>query len=525
MKNLNVLVLLTVILLLPAVLSAGGGSQQQAGETSQSSTIKPSGFPIVDTPITLTVFGSRDQNQAKWSDMYFFKKYAEKTNINMDLQEVPAQGFEEKKNLLFASDELPDIFLRADLRREQIAMYGTGSKQLMVLDSLLPKWAPNIWKIIQEDDAILHEITAADGYIYTLPELDVSDTGRMDFKEWINKEWLAAVGKKVPTTPAELKDVLIAFRDKDPNKNGKADEIPLGIREISSVYVLGGPWGLDCQMRDTINIKDGKLHYWLKDNNFKEYLQFLHECYAEKLLWQNYYKAGNRPEWRSNLANALFGVFYMPYSDVFINVEDQFIGFDPLIGPYGDQMWPDTRSSVHTLGAFALSSICKNPEAALRWVDYFYSEEGALFYRYGIEGETFYFDANGMPRINDAILKSPEGFMTALGKINLVPGKGGPNLTTNQTDGIVASDLTKQVSAGLVKFLSPVTSKPSVSEVEQERINAVLQDLIKYRDESVTKFIIGEWGFDRWDQYCKTLDQIGLPELERIYQRAYDARK
>jgi putative aldouronate transport system substrate-binding protein len=188
MRKMSVLVLLTVLWMLPAPLSAGGGSQQQTGGTSQGSTVRPSGFPIVDTPITLTVFGSRDQNQAKWSDMYFFKKYAEKTNINLDLQEVPAQGFEEKKNLLFASDELPDIFLRADLRREQIAMYGTGSKQLMVLDSLLPKWAPNIRKIIQEDDAIRHEIIAADGYIYTLPELDVSDTGRMDFKEWINKE-------------------------------------------------------------------------------------------------------------------------------------------------------------------------------------------------------------------------------------------------------------------------------------------------------------------------------------------------
>ena len=215
----------------------------------------------------------------------------------------------------------------------------------------------------------------------------------------------------------------------------------------------------------------------------------------------------------------------MPYSDVFINVEEQFIGYPPLIGPRGDQFWSDAFSTVPTLGAFALSNTTRNMEAALRWVDYFYSEEGALFYRYGIEGETFYYDSKGMPRINDEILRSPEGFMTALGKINLVPGKGGPNLTTNMTDGIVASDLTKEVAAGLVKYLRPVESKPPVTEIEQERINAILQDLNKYRDESVTRFIIGEWSFDRWDEYCRTIERIGLRELESIYQKAYDARK
>ena len=49
------------------------------------------------------------------------------------------------------------------------------------------------------------------------------------------------------------------------------------------------------------------------------------------------------------------------------------------------------------------------------------------------------------------------------------------------------------------------------------------QDLQNYRDESVTKFIIGEWDFDKWDEYCSTLEQIGIRELEDIYQKALDA--
>ena len=526
----------TVALLLPALVFAGGGqspSQSQAPSSSQSSggsasaaKVNPTGFPIVNDPITLTVFGCRDQNQANWSDMFFFKEYEKKTNIHLDLQEVPAQGFEEKKNLLFASNELPDIFVKPLLDQVQFTMYGSDSKQLIPLDPLLKQWAPNFYAIIQSNEAVRMSQTAADGHIYVIPQLDFSKTGLSGFMPWINKTWLAKLNLKVPTTPDELRQVLIAFRDKDPNGNGKADEIPLGIREISSIYVLGGSWGLDHQMGDCINVTNNKIHFWLKDNAFKDYLQFLSGLYRDKLLWQNYYKTDSRPEWRSNLANALFGAFYMPYSDVFVNVEDQFMGYPPIKGPNGDQLWADANNGVVAAGAFAISNICKYPEAAMRWVDYFYSEEGSIFYRYGIEGQTFHYDANGNPKINDNILNAPEGFMTALGKINLVPGGGGPQLITDKTDGIVASDLTKQVAAGLAPYLpKTIYNRPSLSQSDQDRVNTILQDLTKYRDESVTKFIVGEWGFDRWDEYCQTLDKIGLGELEKIYQQAFDASR
>jgi putative aldouronate transport system substrate-binding protein len=514
------LVSLTMVLL----AAACGKKNENAPVSSSVSIVNPSGFPVVKENITLTVFGSRDQNQAPWKEILFFKKYAEMTNITLDLQEIPAQGFEEKKNLLFASNDLPDLFIRAYISPDQFVMYGTNSGQIIALESYLPQYAPNINKIIMENNTVKSRISAADGHIYVLPQLDTSDTGKMDFKQWINKIWLNKLGLKAPSTPAELKEVLITFRDKDPNGNGLADEIPLGIREISSIYALGGSWGLDNQLEDTVNINDGKVYYWLKDKRFKEYLQFLNELFSERLIWQNYYKAGNRPEWRSNLANALYGAFYMPYSDVFLNVEDQFIGYPPLIGPYGDQFWADTTNGITTIGAFAISSSCKYPEAALRWVDYLYSEEGSILYRYGIEGETFTYDDEGTPRLKPEILNAPEGYMTALGKITIVPGNGGPHLITSKTDGVAASDLTRKISAELLPYCPPVIySKPSLNESDQDRINAIGQDLYKYRDETVTRFIIGDLSFDHWDEYCATLDRIGLPEFEAIYQKAFDA--
>ncbi len=479
-------------------------------------------FPLTTENVTFTVFGQRDQNQAAWADVYVLNEYEKMTGVHMDWQEIPAQGFDENKALLFSSNDLPDLFIRAHIGANGILEYGVNSQQLMPLNDLIDQYAPNFKALMDEYPEIRQAITASDGNIYVIPSIDISDTGMTSYKQWINKDWLAKLGLEMPTTTEELKQVLIAFRDQDPNGNGEADEIPLGFREPSTVYDFGGSFGLQRNLQDTYNLnEDGTIHNWLCDDNFKEYLTYLNELYSEKLLWQEYY-LNDRPLWRSNLANALFGAFGMPYSDVFINVEDQFTALPPVEGPHGDRLWSATNSVVQALGAFAISYTCEHPEIAVQWVDYFYSAEGSLFFRYGVEGETYYKDADGTPHINDDILHAEEGFMTALGKINLVPGGGFPCLIDNQTDAIVASDLTKKVAAVFVPYLPEKNlRKPTLSLEAADRANAIEQDLVTYRDTSVTKFILGEWNIEEmWNEYCATLEQLGIRELEQIYQDA-----
>jgi len=501
-------------------------SNEQGSESGDGTAVTPAsnlnleGFPVVNEPVTITVFGARDPNHAEWKDVRVLQEYEKMTNVHMEYQEVPNDGFTEKKQLLFAANELPEVFIRPGFTSAEITMYGVESQQLIQLDSLIEQYAPNFMKVMQEDPSIREAITASDGHIYTLPSVDFSASGHISFKQWINTEWLKAVGMEEPTTTDELKEVLRAFKTEDPNGNGEQDEIPLGIRQTSSIYSLGGSFGLEFQMRDTYNMVDGKLHNWLCDDEFKEYLQFLNELYEEGLLWPDYYK-DDLPSWRSNLAAAAYGAMYMPYTDVFMNVEDQYTGFDALTGPKGANIWSDVISSTTVIGAFAISNTCQNPEAAMRWVDYFFSDEGSVFFRFGIEGETFNYDEKGQPMIVDEIKKAEEGFMTALGKINLVPGGGFPSVITDATDGIVASQKTKDAAVLLMDNIPAIIySKPSLSIEDGERVNAIEQDLSIYRDESVTKFIIGEWNFDKWQDYCDTLEKNGLRELETIYTNA-----
>ena len=49
----------------------------------------------------------------------------------------------------------------------------------------------------------------------------------MSQKLWIYQPWLDALGLEMPTTTDEFEQVLLAFKEQDPNGNGQADEIPL----------------------------------------------------------------------------------------------------------------------------------------------------------------------------------------------------------------------------------------------------------------------------------------------------------
>lgn len=519
--------ILAILLAVSLSLFAGGSSESSAASEPKV-PVNPTGFPIVNEPLTMTVFGIRDANQANWDEVFVLQKYEEMTGIHMDYQEVPDQGKEENKNLLFASNDLPDIFLRPVFTQNELTRYGIESGQLMPLNDLIDQYMPNFKALMEADPGIKQAITSADGKIYALPQIDVSNTGKIDFKQWINKDWLEALGLEMPTNIDELVEVLRAFKTQDPNGNGKADEIPLGFREIGSIFqTLGSAYGLHYMFAQPVNIEDGQVHFWLQDEAFKEYLMLLNQLYEEGLLWSDFYKR-DLPAWRSNLANALFGVFYMPYSDVFVNVEDQMTVLLPVEGPAdgpydGEVFWASSKTGVETTAfAFALSNTCSNPEAACRWVDYFYSPEGSLFFRYGIEGETFYFDENGYPQMNEDIANDERGFMTALGEICLVPGGNLPCLITSQTEGLVASNLTKEVAAAMLPYTDEALVPPSFTPEENEEVLMISQDLNTYRDQAASRFIVGEWSFDMWDEYCSTLDQIGLPRLEEIYQQAYD---
>ena len=522
--------ILTVLMVLAGCGSKDKGDSDETNTVNGSANVEETGatgvnetgFPIVNESITLRVFGCKDPNHASWKDILIFKEYEKMTNVHMQFEETPQEGCAEKKNLLLASNTLPDIFLRASLTNTDLAIYGMQEQVLVPLEGYIDQYAPNLKKLFEEYPDARKTITAPDGHIYALPMMRVLGSERSD-KIWINETWLRNLQLEKPTNLEELKTVLRAFRDQDPNGNGQPDEIPLGLRDMGMVFtVFAGSWGLDSQLGYRINIENDKVHIWLTDDRFKDMLMFLNEMYEENILWADFYKR-DLPKWRSNLSQALIGMFFIQASDPFVNVEDQFTGMAPIIGPYGDQKYSAAAPIASPNGTFAITKANKHPEASIRWVDYFYGEEGSMFARFGVEGVS-YTMKDGKPEFLDSILNDSRGLMAAMGEINLVPGGGFPHLVIEKTGGPTNNEKVREVQSYIENYIPDVIyGAPIFDKETNETILPIKADIDKFVEESVAKFIIGELSFDAWDDYVKTLKQMGIDQLEAAYQKAYDA--
>ncbi len=209
--------LLALCLVLPIAASA------QAPEFSGVNE-----FPIVKDKIELKVFARLDSNIADPATNVWTKHQERLTNVHIVWETVPNAAQNEKVNLLLASSNRPDIFFGVSGALSPTVQMVHGPTGTFVdLKPLIDEHGYWIKKMFEQVPYIEAAITAPDGAIYSLPQVNECFHCYYAQKMWINRTWLDKLGLEMPTTPEEFKQVLIAFRDKDPNGNGIKDEIPL----------------------------------------------------------------------------------------------------------------------------------------------------------------------------------------------------------------------------------------------------------------------------------------------------------
>src|SRR5690625_5008621 len=274
---------------LAIILSVGCSANENAnGDDSNNNTEPTEGFnekdfPIVDEQITLSMFGERSPVNGPFDEMPPFIAYEEMTNIKIDWENVPVEGYDEQKNLLFGSSDLPDAFYKARLTHNDVLENGYNGV-LISLEDLIDEYAPNLKAIFEEYPDVEASVTAPDGHIYAVPSVVTAPSARTE-KHWINTEWLEALDLEVPETMDELVNVLEAFRDDDPNGNGEQDEIPMTARNPNQlIHKIAGSFGLQEQMGYSLEINDDEVNIWVTGERYKDMLMFLNKLYAEGLL-------------------------------------------------------------------------------------------------------------------------------------------------------------------------------------------------------------------------------------------------
>ena len=219
-KKLSTLLAALMLSLFVLSLVSCGGDEEASSASAESG------------PEKLVVAIQADSFVSDYEDNYFTQYIEEKLGIDIEfymLSVNPEDVRTQVSLLATGGDDLPDVLLASGttLTPEAILNYGANGVFAMldeyIADSEL---MPNYNAIPAEDKAIMETAqTMADGHTYSLSRFEPETWNLTPNRTFINRAWLDKLGLEMPTTTDELKEVLIAFRDGDPNGNGLADEI------------------------------------------------------------------------------------------------------------------------------------------------------------------------------------------------------------------------------------------------------------------------------------------------------------
>lgn len=528
---------LFVVLTLMLVTLAACGDKDSADKVREpSETFREEGMPIVDEPIEMDIFAGKSATTADdWNDVLILNKYEEMSNVKINWEQVPADGLEEKRNITLGSGDLPDAFYAANIPVADIQKYGEQGV-FIPLNDLIEKYAPNLNAILDEHPDIRKGLTFPDGNIYSVPTIYSPDflSLLIGAKPWINKEWLDKLGMDNPETTDELYEVLKAFKTNDLNGSGKNDEIPLGsVAEMSRIiHWISGAFGVQNkgQLHTLIDEDPDteELRFFPIDDNYRDMLEYLNKLYSEGLIEETIYSI-DVDQFLANAAEELYGAiqFYNPIELFGEDIGSKYVVGNALEGPNGYKQYTGVTSPLRSLGNFLITKENEYPAEFIRWIDYFYSEEGMLMFFMGIEGETYEMTDDG-PELMDHITNSAEDLTLTqeLAKYLINPGGNHPVMIT---DDYFTGSENAPTDIEATEVLEPYVIDevwPAFTYTEEENndISVITTDISKYVSEMQAQFITGELPLtdEEWEKYIDTLEGMDLDRYMEIQESAHE---
>lgn len=504
---------------------AGGGKAKDADEAQVNQT----GFPIVNENITVKGFAAKFFANADWNNIRLWKDYEQKTNIRVQWETVHTETLKEKRNLLLAGNDYPEMFYASAFSRSDLLKYGKQGA-FMPLNDLIDKYAPNFKAVMEKYPIIAKGITMPDGNIYGLPTIyDPEFKSVLYGTPWVKQEWLDKLGLKQPETLDDFYAMLKAFKEKDPNGNGQKDEIAWGaVGTAGIVNYLRGSFGLNNHGTSNINVdtdpETGKIRFIPTDERYKELLQFVNKLYKDGLLEQDIVSVKST-EVDAKGMQGLLGVSDS-VDPVAIYNQKGYVGLSVLKGPHGDRQYNAYGSPLGNIGMFVLTDKAKHPEAMMRWMDYFYSDEGIKLFFMGWKDETYTEDANGNVDYTDEIKNNPKGLNLdqAVGQYLIWPGGYYPGFVKQKffkgAEGLPTSVENAKKAEPYVLPQDQVWPPFNFTQEEQSELTTIQTDIETYVNEMRDKFITGNESFDNWDQYVAALKKMGVDRYVAIYQSA-----
>jgi putative aldouronate transport system substrate-binding protein len=514
----------------PLALVWSGGKNEAA--SSVAVPFNATGYPIVNQPLTLKVIAAKHVSTMEYNDLPIFKELEKKTGIHIEW-EYAGNDWGTNKPLVLATGDLPDLFLGFGTLSQNDIIANPG--MFRDLTPLIKSYGTNIKAMFRADPGMEKFSKATDGKIYGLA---MKMARRPEtYEVWsINQDWLTKLNLKLPTTTEEFYQVLKAFKTRDPNGNGIADEIPWSFfgpwTNNGGSFALFSAFGMNSSIANVwLTVSNGRVQYIPAQDGFKDVISFMRRLYAEGLIDQESFTNTDIGTWFARLNPTAgspdqIGVSGFWSQDILWGTErmQRYTVMMPLKGPKGEQGWP--RNTEYVQGSaycVEIPTSSKNAEIIMRWVDALYEPLTSLQLYYGALGLVVADNGNGtydivLPPADSGIDNDTWIWGNAVN--NIIPGYADGMTKYIRNDYLFGPQYNDKLN--YVPYYKEYYPVAPMTPEEADELALLTTDITPFAEEQASHWIVDGGIEQEYDGFIRQIRGMGLDRMVAIYQGIYN---
>lgn len=469
-----------------------------------------------------------------YNDFEYMQKLEELTGVHVETTEVNFFTASEQYNVLLASGDYPDLIKNLGTYYSTGLSGALSDDIIMDLTDDLSAYAPNYDYLIHSNDAETPYYLTDGKVLQFMGTYDsfINNQGLV-----LRKDWLEECGLDVPETYDELHDVLKAFKDKYNcssaiymNNNCTITTLTEGYNVATyNVSGSGGAGGSGSSL--PYYVEGGVVKCSFIEDGYRDYLTMIHDWYEEGLMDSDFVSIEYDP-FSSYLSGKITSDQMGVWCTSGEGIDNYTVPVVCMASPVqnkGDKqhMTEMTLAPADDITAISVSSACEDPDIAMAWLDYWFSEDGVAFYNFGLEGTDYTLDENSTPKFTDAVVNNEFG-LSASNYMRCRCAFGTmPSLMLRYRSAYLNSDLVNEawdVWTSNLDGTMAISSNVTMTTEQKEAETYKATDIMTYANQMISQFCNGDADIDtQWDTFVSQLKDMGIEECIELEQAAYDA--
>lgn len=391
--------ILGVSMLLILSACSNNQSEDSANANASNSTVAPANNvgeeKRGEIKVSLYDRGTVPPEEGTMADNRWTRWINEKGPVDVNFVTVPRWESTQKFNVMFASKNAPDLIMEYDTGyRNQLY----NQELIAPIDELVENNSTNYKQLLEKYPVLRKVGTKDDGKLYEFARFTGLQPNHALF---IRKDWLDNLGLEAPKTTEDLFAVAKAFKENDPDQNGKNDTFGIGMSSVSGMiidYMFGNvftfadkqPWYPD---------QNGELvHDWERLEAATAYKKRLFDT---GLVDKDFLTDAQGEKVKQDWINGKVGIYangiglYNDYEALMTNHPEAEVIVIPLPESEFGQFSPSLYNPAQSVAVVNASA--KDPISVMKYIDFMLEAETEKIMKTGLEGENYEL-VNGCPK-------------------------------------------------------------------------------------------------------------------------------